>query len=299
VTEAYRAHEPLPLLHRPVLVGMFTGWIDASGAAAAALAAVQASCRTRPLVTFDSDLFIDYRARRPTMELRDGVNTRLVWPDIELHVGSDDAGRHVLVLSGPEPDSNWRRFGEVVADLAVELGVAEALFLGAYPFATPHTRPSRLSCSTPSAELAATLSLLKNSVDVPAGVAAVLEHSLHARGIGAIGLWAQVPHYLGTMSYPAASAALLDGLAQRTGLVLDVSGLRQEATVQRERVDTLVAGNDEHRGMVLQLEAAYDAFEDQTTSLGDDAGGSLGSEPIPTADELAAEFEQFLRDQDG
>ena len=68
------------------------------------------------LATFDGDLYIDYRARRPTMELRDGVNERVVWPEIELKVGRTAAGSDVVVLSGPEPDAAWRRF----ADLASE-----------------------------------------------------------------------------------------------------------------------------------------------------------------------------------
>ena len=38
------------------------------------------------------------------------------------------------------------------------------------------------------------------------------------RGIPALGIWAQVPHYVATMSYPAASVALLEGLATATGI---------------------------------------------------------------------------------
>ena len=74
------------------------------------------------------------------MELRDGVSTKLVWPDIVLRVGRDADGHDVLTLGGPEPDSQWRRFADGFADLAVELGVAQAVGLGAYPYATPHTR---------------------------------------------------------------------------------------------------------------------------------------------------------------
>ena len=68
-----------PMLHEPVLVVMLTGWIDASGAGAAAAEAFSKECETSPLVRFDDDAFIDYRARRPVMELRDGINTDLVW----------------------------------------------------------------------------------------------------------------------------------------------------------------------------------------------------------------------------
>ena len=62
----------------------------------------------RPVATFDADTFIDYRARRPTMQLRDGVNTELVWPETRLLAGRDTAGHDVLLLTGHEPDANWR-----------------------------------------------------------------------------------------------------------------------------------------------------------------------------------------------
>jgi predicted ATP-grasp superfamily ATP-dependent carboligase len=180
-----------------------------------------------------------------------------------------------------------------VAGLAVELGVRRAIFLGAYPFASPHTRPPRLSSSSPSAELIASVPFLKNSVDVPAGMGAVLEHALVGRGVPALGIWAQVPHYLGTMSYPTASVALLEGLAEVGGIEVDTAALRAEATIQLERVDQLVAGNPEHQSMIGQLESMYD----QAIEQGMQDGTPMTSDNIPSADELGAEFERFLRDQ--
>ncbi len=289
MSEPYTLHEPRPSLVDPVIVVMLTGWIDASGAAAAAMTTLQEKSAVRPLATFDSDAFIDYRARRPTMELRDGVNVRLVWSDIEMSVGRDKEGRDVLTLSGPEPDSQWRRFADVVSTLAVELGVTKMVALGAYPFAAPHTRDPRLSTSSPSAEVVAGVPYLKNSIDVPAGMGAVLEHAFVDKGVPALGIWAQVPHYVSAMSYPAATLALLNGLQEVAGVHIDVSAVRQETVIQRERLDQLVAGNDEHLAMVNQLE---ELFDNQQQS------GLLGAAGMPTGDELAAEFEQFLRDQD-
>jgi hypothetical protein len=272
------------------MVVMLTGWIDASSAAAAAMSTVQEEWAVRPLATFDGDTFIDYRARRPTMELREGVNVRLLWADIELHVGQDSNGHDVLTLSGPEPDSQWRKFAEVVSTVAVDLGVKQMIALGAYPFATPHTRDPRLSISSPSPEVVDSVAYLKNSVDVPAGMGAVLEHAFTDKGVPALGIWAQVPHYVSAMSYPAATLALLTGLHDVAGLMVDAAGIRQETIIQRQRLDQLVASNDEHRAMVNQLEEIYDQAKQQTDLLG--TGG------IPTGDELAAEFEKFLRDQD-
>jgi hypothetical protein len=290
VNDPYLLHGPLPQLDRPVLVVMLSGWIDASGAAAAAVAAIDAECSTTPLATFDSDTFIDYRARRPVMELREGVNTRLVWSEIDLKLGADGGGRPVLTLTGPEPDTQWRAFAAAVAELALRLDVYQMVALGSYPFATPHSRPSRLSSSSPSADVVANMPYLKSSVDVPAGVSAVLEHALTEAGVASLGLWVQVPHYVSAMSYPAASTALLQGLNEVTGIKVHATALVREAEIQRSRIDSLVSSNDDHVTMVHQLEVAYDnAAQEQL---------SLGVADIPSGDELAAEFERFLRDQD-
>jgi hypothetical protein len=97
-------------------------------------------------------------------------------------------------------------------------------------------------------------------------------------------LWARVPHYVASMPYPQAGAALVDGLARIAGLTLDASALRASADEARQRVDDLVTNNPDHSSMVEQLEEAADEVE----------GTSLGEE-LPSGDELAAELERFLR----
>ncbi len=284
----YALHRPLPELRDPLLVVMLTGWIDASSAAEAAFGAMRGSCQASDLATFDSDVFIDYRARRPTMELRDGVNTRLVWPEIVVSTGRTPDGRDIVLLGGPEPDSQWLRFCNSVSELAVTLGVVRMIALGAYPFSSPHTRQPRMSCTAPSAETFAGLPFLTSSLDIPAGVSAALEHSLHAAGIPALGMWVQVPHYVAAMPFPAASVALLEMLHRVTGATVPLDELSSAALIQRQRSDELVAANAEHVAMVHQLEVAYDAADPQA--------GSLTAE-LPSADQLAAEVERFLRDQ--
>jgi len=279
-----------PMLHEPVLVVMLTGWIDAAGAAASAAEALSAECETSPIVRFDDDTYIDFRARRPLMELRDGVNTDLVWSTTELRAGRSSSGRDVLVLSGPEPDMAWHRFGRAVADIAVELGVRQMIGFGAYPFAAPHTRSPRLSCTSPSTEVLANVTFLRSSIDVPAGVAAVLEHALHARRIPALGIWVQVPHYVTAMPYPAASVALLAGLTEATGIEVAASELRNGIGVQRDRIDASIDGNEELLAMLHQLEELHDATADGDAS----SGPSL---EMQSGDELADEIQRFLRDQ--
>lgn len=293
MSDDHRFVADVPTLEDPVLVVMMSGWIDASGAAAAAMVTLDRETGATPLVTFDDDTYIDYRARRPTLQLRDGVSTRLVWSAPELKVGRDLNGRDVLLLSGPEPDMAWHRFATTIADLAEQLAVSRMTALGAFPFAAPHTRPPQLSVTSPSAEVVAALPFRTSSVDVPAGMAAALEHAVWDRGIPALGIWSQVPHYVATMSYPAASVALLDGLSTATGITVDASELRREAVLQRERLDQLVEGNDEHQAMVAQFERLYDAADEQPPTGRPGEGGL----ELRTGEEIAGEIERFLRDQ--
>jgi hypothetical protein len=300
VSEPYEWLVAEPILHEPVLVVMMTGWIDAAGAGATAAAALSAECNTVPLVRFDDDTFIDYRARRPTMELRDGVNTNLVWATSELRSGHSADGRDILLLTGPEPDMAWHRYARAVSDIAVELDVKQMVAFGAYPFAAPHTRPPRLSCSSPSTDVLASVTFARSSVDVPAGMAAALEHALHARKIPALGIWVQVPHYVANMAYPAAAVALLDGLSEVTGITVAAPTLRADVAIQRQRLDQSVADNDDHMVMLHQLEEMYDAAE------GDGIGNPASPERIDdgaelemrSGDELAAEIQRFLNEQE-
>ena len=291
VDDAYEWLVDEPNVHEPILVVMLTGWIDAAGAAAAAADAFARECETSPLVRFDDDTFIDYRARRPIMELRDGVNTDLVWSTIELRSGRSTSGRDVLVLTGPEPDMAWHRFAAAIGDISEELGVTKMIAFGAYPFAAPHTRTPRLSCSSPSTEVLANVTFARSSVDVPAGMAAVLEHAFHARKIPALGIWVQVPHYVSALPYPAASVALLDGLTEVTGIEVAAADLRSAVVPQRQRIDASIADNSEHVTMLRQLEEMYDASTDGEATPGP-------AFEMRSGDELADEIQQFLRDQD-
>ncbi len=288
-----------PVLDQPVMVVMLSGWIDASGAAAAAMSVLESECSARTIATFDRDTFIDYRARRPIMEIREGRNSRLVWPDIELKAGHDRAGRNILLLTGHEPDSAWSRFAGCAADLAVEFGVTKAIGIGAYPLAVPHTRPPRLSCTAPDPQVLARLPFLKSSVDVPAGMEAVLEHTFHERAIETFGIWVQVPHYVSQMSFPAATVALLGSLGEVAGLTIDGEAPRSEALLQRSRLDDLVGGNPEHQAMVRQLEQIYDDDhpDEGESHRHPSMGGPIDGDELPSGDELAAELEQYLRDQ--
>lgn len=280
-----------PTLVDPVLVVALEGWVDAGLGAAAAIASLTEEPPAEPLATFDLDHFLDQRARRPVARIVDGITTELTWPTISLRHGHDRAGADVLFLTGPEPDFHWAEFSDAAIRLAVNFGVRLVVGLGAFPAPAPHTRPVKLAATAPlsSADLVGRVGVVQGELEVPAGIQATLELRFGAIGIPVISLWARVPHYVSAMPFPEASAALVDGLAAIAELTLDASGLRAAADNSRRQVDELIAGNPEHLAMVRKLEASIDASE----------GNPLGVQEVPSADEIAAELEQFLRGEDG
>jgi predicted ATP-grasp superfamily ATP-dependent carboligase len=274
-----------PALERPVMVVCLEGWIDAGTAASAALSHLLAAMPNDLVATFDSDALIDYRARRPTLRIVNGVDKELRWPEVRLHAATNRTGRTVVILSGPEPDMRWHQFSRDVVALARRLEIERVVGLGAFPAPGPHTRPVRLVGTSTDADLAAAVGFLPASIEVPSGVQGALEVAFGEASIPAVGLWARVPHYLSAMPYPAASAALIDGLARMAELEIDTSALHAAAASTNEQVARLIAGSDEHTSLVRQLEAQHDSEVE--------AAGDLNN--LPSGDEIAAELERFLR----
>ncbi len=276
-------------LHDPVLVVSLEGWVDAGLGASTAIASLLESSPTELLATFDSDDLLDQRARRPVARIVDGITTSLTWPEIQLRVGTDLTGRDVLFLIGPEPDVHWGPFVDAVVEIAHRFDVSQVIGLGAFPAPAPHTRPVRLAATVPaaSARLLDVIGLVSGELEVPAGVTSALELGFGETGIDMITLWARVPHYVAAMPFPQASAALIDGVALISGLSFDVGDLASQADSSRRQIDELISSNPEHVAMVRALEVSLDSAE----------GNPFGIDEIPTGDELAAELEQFLRDE--
>ena len=154
------------------------------------------------------------------------------------------------------------------------------------PVPPPHTRPINVTATSPSPDVVRQLGYATVSLDIR-GRRHGARGPLFQHGLLTATLWVQVPHYVSALSYPAASVALLDAL-ERAWHRHAARALRRDVAVQKERLDHLVASNDEPQHMVSRLEQLYDDGE-----LTEGEGPPL---ELRSGDELAAEVEQFLRD---
>ncbi|MDE0612837.1 MAG: PAC2 family protein [bacterium] len=282
----------LVIVHRefdladPVLVVALDGWVDAGFGMRNATEIMVKADDAALVASFDADLLVDHRARRPTMTVREGRVDDISWPAIVLRQVSDLDQRPFLMLHGPEPDFRWQAFCTAVDELVQRLEVSRVVALGAYPAAVPHTRPVRLSATGTSQDLIERFGSPAGTLEVPAGISAALAKRFEAAGLETVSVWAQVPHYASGSPFPAATAALFQGLRAVADLRFDPAPLIAEGLEVSRRLDTMIAQNSSHKRLLGQLESAYD------TSMGEQG------EEIPTGDELAEELERFLRDQD-
>lgn len=264
-----------PELREPALVLALSGWVDAgsSGTAAAEFLAEDGD----ELVRFNGDAIFDYRANRPTVRFRNGRMDAIEWPTVSIFVRHLPE-RDLLVMVGNEPDYQWRAFSEAVADVMARFGVDLIITIGAVPAAVPHTYPPPVMMTASSDELVGSDDVaLGDDLDVPGAAVNVIADAAVRRGMGTIGFWAQIPHYVNER-YHAGSLALVQRLSLRLDLDIDMSRLVEDSKEQAAQIDELISSRPENEAHVQKLELL--AEEGKLTS----------------GDELAAEIERFLND---
>ncbi len=288
--------EAHPDLRTPILVAAFSGWNDAGDAATAAADwLVQKSHATR-FATLDSDEHVDYQTRRPVIDLVDGITKSITWPMHE-YFAAPFAERDLVVLRGVEPNVRWKDYCHTVLSVADEMGCAMVVTLGALLGDVPHTRRIRVTGTATDASLVGNLGLVASRYEGPTGIVGVLHDACREAGHRSVSLWAPVPHYVATPPNPPATRALLERFATLADLDLELSGLGQLADIWRAQVDRAISDNDEVQTYVRGLEARVDAedAESEGVILGD-ATTVTAEEDLPSADDLADEVEQFLRE---
>jgi predicted ATP-grasp superfamily ATP-dependent carboligase len=247
----------------------------------------------KTVARFDTDRLLDYRSRRPLMTFDDGHWQTYDRPELAIHLLSDADDKQFLLLTGPEPDHEWELFVAAARSLAQRLGAGPMITYFGVPMGIPHTRPLGVITHATRPGLVTPKVPLPSKLQVPASASALMEFRFGEAGLDAIGFVVQVPHYLAQAAYPTAALTLLDSVLETTGLDLPALELREAADRTNALIDRQVAESSEVADLVRGLEEQYDAAVAAAESEDLLAEG----EQMPTADELAAQFEQFLAEQ--
>jgi len=286
--------DPTPEVAGAALLVHLEGFMDAGAAGRLLTEHLLDAFEHTTVARFDTDRLLDYRSRRPLMTFDDGKWESYDAPELAVFKLADAAGKPFLLLTGPEPDHEWEAFVAATQSLAERLAAGPMITYFGVPMGIPHTRPLGVITHATRPGLVTPKVPLPSKLQVPASASSLMEFRFGEAGKDAIGLVVQVPHYLSQAAYPTAALTLIDALTEVTGLDLPALELREAADRTNELIDRQVAESAEVAELVQGLEAQYDAAatRDGENLLAD-------GEEMPTAEELAAQFEQFLAEQGG
>ena len=268
-----------PSLRDPVALYAFSGWNDAAEAATGALWNILSLNDSLDVAVIDHDGFNDHQVSRPLISY-EGEERIITWPETRVYAIETQQDRDVVIILGEEPRLRWKAFARILQHVVSELGVVEAVALGAFIGQVPHTLPVPVVGVTANVERRLALGLLPPTYEGPTGMTGILTDQLHRAGVNVTSLWAATPHYLSENSNPKAAQTLLVKAEALLGLDLDSGGLDREVKRWERRVDSAVQNSDEMSEYLAELEDSADLY----------------SPPPDTGGQLVDEIERFLRD---
>ncbi len=294
-TELYQYETDTPAhdMRASVMLVALDGFVDAGHTQKLLADHILATHQSTVVASFDVDQVIDYRGRRPVMTFDRDRWTTYADPSLLLHRVVDHDGVPFFILAGPEPDYQWNRMVEAVSGLIDRLGVDLTVSVHGVPMAVPHTRPIGVTSHGTDRTLLADNEPVFGTIQVPGSFASLLELRLGEAGRQAIGFAVHVPHYLAQAQFADAALVGLERFASATGLHLGMSELATRAGENRAEIAKHLQDSEEVAAVVAALEQQYDTFLE-----GRSQRSLLATElrDLPTADEIGAEFEAFLKD---
>jgi proteasome assembly chaperone (PAC2) family protein len=274
-------------LRRPILMAAFKGWNDAGDAASFAASHIGRSWEAKRIASIDPEEFYDFQATRPQVELDEGLTRKISWPSNDFSAARLTGERDLIVLVGTEPNVRWRSFTKLILNVARRYDVSLVVTLGALLADVAHSRPVQITGTAIDPDLVARLNLQRSRYEGPTGIVGVLQDAFAKAGIQSASLWAAVPHYLAVSPNPKAALALVEKCTQLVGEPVAVDDLQRATAVYEEKVAEVVAQDEDVQAYVRLLEERDDK----------DAMEEMDPSRMPSGEDLAAEFERFLRNR--
>ncbi len=284
---SYEPHVDSRTLHGRTLLITLGAFSDAGQAQELVDDHLVNTMQSRVIGRLDLDQLYDYAGRRPEVTLEVDHFTDYERPELLLHEVTGENGEPFYLLSGPEPSFQWERVASALRIVVEQLGIERTLVLQGFPSPVPHTRDLHVTRFAGQSDDIRVRRTMPGTFRLRAPFTALLTLRLAEAEHSVVGMVVHVPQYLHDVTYPDAAISLLQAVAEEDGPQVDLTGLEERALPVRESLTQQMAQSEQIREVVAQLEAQYDRMI--TAGAGDE---------VPTAEELAAEFEQYLANLD-
>jgi len=274
-----------PELHSPCLVAGFSGWPNAAEASTGVVTYLKTKLGANKFAHISPEEFYDFSSLRPLVTIEAGLIKEVEFVDCELFYWRGESAHDLVLLIGAEPHLRWHRFGQLILDMAQQLGVARVYALGGIYDASPHTAEPRVSGLVNEAQLLT--ELVAHGIEPATYIGPVSFHGplldmCRERNIEAISIWGRAPHYVPTYN-PKVIATVVSRLARMLEMDIDISDLREAAQDLDRRVQIAISQNPKLEEYVKILEERYQQVGEQAAL------------PSEGADEIIRAVEDFLR----
>jgi hypothetical protein len=270
---------------RVVLIHLLTGYIDAGSVTGSTAEYILDSCEHEPMITFDADQLHDYRSRRPQFVFDTNKWETMVPIELQIHKVLDANGAPFLLLTGPEPDTQWNRAAAAVMQICERLAVMELLTASGVPMAVPHTRPTLITTHATDSSLVSANPVWIDRIQIPGSFSHLLELTAGQHGFAARGFLAHVPHYLAQSPFPQAISEVISRINKAAGLRIPLDVIDQASQDVMDTINKEASDDSEFPRILAALEEQYDQMR------------ANGAASVPTAEEIGAAVEQFLAEQ--
>jgi len=274
----------------PLVAGL-TGFADAGGVVTQVNRYLLDALESERVGTFNNDLLMDYRARRPVFQFEETHLTSYESPRLSLDLVQDELGSPFLFLSGYEPDFLWETMSQTILGLIDSLEVSTSSWVHAIPMPVPHTRSLGVTVSGNREDITDALSVWRPTTGVPGTLMHLIEYRLQEAEHPTAGFVVLVPHYLADTEFPDAAITALQSVTKATGLIFPTDSLRESGREFLTGIGKQVEDNTELEKLIESLEKRHDSYmeDNAVPSPLMDADGE-----VPSADMIGSELENFL-----
>ena len=271
-----------------VLVIALDGWTDAGMASTGAVSYIKEKLSSDLLLALDDQDYFDLLRQRPIIVLDEHGERDFIWPSIELFGPGpktlvQEKDLSLFFLTGQEPALQWQFLITELLEIIEDRDIQSVIMMGSLAAETPHSRQIKIYKNSQTASVRNALGIERSNYDGRAGFISVLGHAIEKAGIPTISIWAQVPHYVASMPSPKAALALVNDLEIMLGFTVDHKEILESAFEWERSVDSFVEGDEDLLNYIAGLERSRDEAEAEEM----------------TTDQLALEFEKFLRQNEG
>lgn len=283
--------EYMPDLRHPYLLLTFAGWSDAAEVSTEAGRFLVDHLQAERFAWIDPEEFYSFAKLRPQARYNDDGQREIVWPANEFFVCQRPELEHDIILGvGVEPHFKWRTFTNIIIELIKRCEVYQTITLAALWADVLYSAPVQFSGSATDPELSEQFGLGKGSrYEGPTGMVGVLHDTLRRHKFTSASMWANMPYYISATPNPKGILALVRRGLEIVGLPATFPDMEEETRDFETRVAEAIAKDSKVAAHVRELERRA-ARDIKPRSL-------LESGRKTSGEDLAAEFEQFLREQ--